>query len=185
MYTSSKMPGHLIRRLHQLSTQLFLQRVTKAGFDLTSVQFAALDALRHRPGTDQAGLAEAISKDRATVGAVADRLEQKGLVRRDVNAQDKRAWKLSLTAKGEEVLSAASPIVESIQKEILPGLNEAEYQQFIALATKAAQAAAMPSQSRGRRTATASHHTQAQLDGGRRRNPAGLQADAGLVAGRK
>ena len=32
---SLDMAGHLIRRLHQLSTQVFVQRTQAAGFDLT------------------------------------------------------------------------------------------------------------------------------------------------------
>lgn len=141
MYVSSRMPGHLIRRLHQLSTHVFLQRVREAGYDLTPVQFAALDALRDIPGIDQARLAETIGKDRATVGAVADRLEQKGLVMRVVSGRDKRARELSLTDKGEAALTALLPVVERLQMEILPGLDETEYHQFIALAAKAAKAA--------------------------------------------
>ena len=131
-------PGHLIRRLHQVATRAFQQRVREAGFDLTPVQFAALDALRHNPGIDQAGLALAVAKDRATIGSVADRLAQKGLVTRDVSRRDKRARELVLTEKGEAVLAAVLPVVEALQKEILPGLSAAEYEQFIALATKAA-----------------------------------------------
>ncbi|WP_233713782.1 MarR family winged helix-turn-helix transcriptional regulator [Aquamicrobium zhengzhouense] len=138
---SSKMPGHLIRRLHQLSTQIFMTRMREAGFDLTPVQYAALDALRHRPGTDQAGLAQAIGKDKATVGSVADRLEQKGLVTREASPSDRRALKLALTPEGKELLEKAFPIVEHIQIEMLPGLNDKEFQQFIELATKAARAA--------------------------------------------
>lgn len=141
MYVSSGMPGHLIRRLHQYSTQVFLRHVREAGFDLTPVQFAALDALRDNPGTDQAGLADAIAKDRATVGAVVDRLEQKGLVARHVSPRDKRARELSLTAEGTAVLSRLLPVVEDLQKSILPGLDEAEYRQFIELAARAAKAA--------------------------------------------
>ncbi len=135
------MPGHLIRRLHQVSTQVFLQRVREAGYDLTPVQFAALDALQHNAGIDQAGLADAIGKDRATTGAVADRLEQKGLVTRAINARDKRARELKITDDGSLVLSALLPVVERLQKEILPGLDETEYQQFLTLAAKAAKAA--------------------------------------------
>jgi len=141
MAVSTRMPGHLIRRLHQVSTQVFLQRVRDSGFDLTPVQFAALDALRHKPGIDQASLAEVIAKDRATIGAVVSRLEQKGLVKRVVSARDKRARVLTLTDEGEATITALMPIVERLQKEILPGLSEAEYRQFIALAAKAAQAA--------------------------------------------
>ncbi|MBU2486126.1 MAG: MarR family transcriptional regulator [Alphaproteobacteria bacterium] len=137
----SRMPGHLIRRLHQISTHVFMTRTREAGFDLTPVQFAALDAIRESPGIDQAGLAEAVAKDRATIGAVADRLEQKGLVTRKVNAQDKRARILALTEDGEALVAALKPLVEQLQAEILPGLNETEYRLFIELAAKAARAA--------------------------------------------
>lgn len=137
----SRMPGHLIRRLHQISTHVFMTRTREAGFDLTPVQFAALDAIRESPGIDQAGLADAVAKDRATIGAVADRLEQKGLLSRKVNAQDKRARILALTDEGEALVLALKPLVEQLQADILPGLDETEYQLFIELAAKAARTA--------------------------------------------
>jgi DNA-binding MarR family transcriptional regulator len=137
----SEMPGHLIRRLHQISTHVFMTRTKEAGFDLTPVQFAALDAIRESPGIDQAGLADAVAKDRATIGAVADRLEQKGLVSRKVNTRDKRARNLSLTEEGAALVAAIRPIVEQLQAEILPGLDAAEYRLFVELAVKAAKAA--------------------------------------------
>ena len=137
----SRMPGHLIRRLHQISTHVFMTRTREAGFDLTPVQFAALDAIRESPGIDQAGLADAVAKDRATIGAVADRLEQKRLVSRKVNAQDKRARILALTDEGEALVLALKPLVEELQADILPGLDETEYQLFIELAAKAARTA--------------------------------------------
>ena len=135
----SEMPGHLIRRLHQISTHVFMTRMRDAGHDLTPVQFAALDAISVSPGIDQARLADAVAKDRATIGAVADRLEQKGLVHRVINERDKRARRLSLTDEGSALLSTIRPLVEEIQKDILPGLNEAEYREFVRLAAKAAK----------------------------------------------
>ena len=57
---SLDMAGHLIRRLHQQATLVFVQRTQAAGFDLTPVQFAALDAIHHQPGADQA-LAQAVA----------------------------------------------------------------------------------------------------------------------------
>lgn len=138
---SARLPGHLIRRLHQLSTKVFNDRVTASGFDLTPVQYVALDAVSENEGIDQAGLAEAIAKDRATTGAVADRLEQKGLVSRVVNPRDKRARTLALTEKGRSTLAAMAPVVEELQSDILPGLSADEYDQFIALAQKATRAA--------------------------------------------
>lgn len=136
MIPSLRMPGHLIRRIHQLSTRLFLQHVHEAGSDLTPVQFAALNALKNAPGIDQARLAEAIAQDRATTGAVIERLEQKRLVARVKNSKDRRARILRLTPAGQRTLSALLPVVESVQNEILSGLTEAERKQFVELATK-------------------------------------------------
>ena len=131
------MAGHLIRRLHQQSTQTFQARMQAAGFDLTSVQFAALDAIARQPGIDQASLAASISFDRATIGGVIDRLELKGLVRREVSAQDRRARLLSLTPDGTQLLGACRPVVEALQADILALLSVPEQAVFVALAHKA------------------------------------------------
>lgn len=131
------MAGHLIRRLHQQSTQVFQARLQAAGFDLTSVQFAALDAVAQQPGIDQASLAATISFDRATIGGVVDRLEQKGLLQRAVSSQDRRARLLQLTPEGQRLLADCRPVVEALQAEILAPLSATEQQRFLALAQKA------------------------------------------------
>ncbi len=132
-----EMAGHLIRRLHQQSTQIFQARTQAAGFDLTSVQFAALDTIAQQPGIDQASLASAISFDRATIGGVIDRLEQKGFVRRAVSEQDRRARLLHLTPAGKKLLAAVRPVVERLQADILASLSAKECAAFLALARKA------------------------------------------------
>ena len=131
------MAGHLIRRLHQQSTYLFAQRTQAAGFDLTPVQYAALEAIYEQPGTDQARVAELIGYDRATIGGVINRLETKGWVRRMVSEHDRRARELSLTAKGEKIRQALQPIVEDLQKDILRPLKAADQKLFIQLARQA------------------------------------------------
>ena len=131
------MAGHLIRRLHQQSAQVYLAQTQAAGFDLTSVQFAALDAIAQQPGTDQATLAATISFDRATIGGVIDRLESKGLVQRVVSTQDRRARQLHITPAGEQLLATCRPVVEALQAEILAPLSPAERTTFLALAHKA------------------------------------------------
>jgi MarR family transcriptional regulator, temperature-dependent positive regulator of motility len=131
---SLDMAGHLIRRLHQQSTQVFVQKTQAAGFDLTPVQFAALDAIHSHPATDQARVAEMIAYDRATIGGVIDRLEHKGWIRRVVSERDRRARELSLTAEGKRVRSALLPIVRDLQDEILQPLNSADRASFLKLA---------------------------------------------------
>lgn len=133
------MAGHLIRRLHQQSTLVFAQRTQAAGHDLTAVQFAALDAVHAHPSTDQATVAELIAFDRATIGGVIERLEQKGWIRRVVSERDRRARELSLTEEGERVYAALLPIVRSLQAEILHPLNAAERAAFLKLAQRVVQ----------------------------------------------
>lgn len=130
------MAGHLIRRLNQRSTQVFGARLQEAGFDLTPVQFAAMEAISAEPGIDQAGVAARIAYDRATIGGVIDRLEQKGLVARSVSARDRRAREVRLTDEGARVLAAAFPVVDGLQDEILDGLDAGERAAFLRLAAK-------------------------------------------------
>jgi DNA-binding MarR family transcriptional regulator len=131
------MPGHLIRRMHQASQAIFDRAMAEAGFDLTSVQFAALSTIAARPGLDQATLAAAIAFDRPTTGGVIDRLEAKGLVRRKVSAGDRRARELYAEPKGETVLSAVRPIVRKVQKRMLHGLTAQEQATLLRLLAKA------------------------------------------------
>ncbi|WP_349768720.1 MarR family winged helix-turn-helix transcriptional regulator [Rhodobacter sp. NTK016B] len=134
------MAGHLIRRLHQLSTQVFAQQAKEAGFDLTSVQFAAMDAIRAHPGIDQAGVAALIAYDRATIGGVIDRLVSKGLVAREVSRRDRRAREVRLTDEGERVFAAMLPVVRGVQDAILSELSEDERGIFLSLARKSLHA---------------------------------------------
>jgi MarR family transcriptional regulator, temperature-dependent positive regulator of motility len=130
------MAGHLIRRMHQISSTVFHQRVQQAGFDLTPVQFAAMLSLQSNPGIEQAQIAANIAYDRATIGGVIDRLENKGYIKRVISKRDRRARECKLTALGENVIEKIRPVVESLQQDILQGLNDQEREQFLTLAQK-------------------------------------------------
>jgi MarR family transcriptional regulator, temperature-dependent positive regulator of motility len=132
----TEMAGHLIRRLQQQSTQVFQTRMQAARFDLTSVQFAALDAVGQLPGIDQATLSATIGFDRATIGGVIERLESKGLLSREISEVDRRAKVLHLTDNGVKLLAECRPTVEALQSEILTHLSDAERTAFTSLAKK-------------------------------------------------
>lgn len=130
------LPGHLIRRLQQISVSLFTARMGEAGLDLTSVQFAALMTLRDHPGLDQKTLAGLIAYDRVTIAGVIDRLEQKGLVERQTSPTDRRARVLTLTEDGQAMLVRAAPWVDLVQEDILSALSPDERAGFTALLGK-------------------------------------------------
>lgn len=133
----AQMPGHLIRRLHQHSSAVYQDRVKQAGFDVTSVQFAALSTLESQPGLDQASLAKRIAYDRATIGGVVKRLVHKGYVERLPDEEDRRAFKLWLTPEGTSALQQLKGIVTVLQGDILGTLTEDEKDTLLRLIAKA------------------------------------------------
>ena len=129
-----ELPGHLIRRAHQISGALFAANL--AGYDLTSVQYAAMVAVGSSPESDATRLSELIAIDRATLGGVLDRLEAKGLLARSPSSQDRRIKTVALTPAGEALLAEVEAKVLQAQADMLAPLNEAEQQSFIALLKK-------------------------------------------------
>ncbi|HYW58014.1 MAG TPA: MarR family winged helix-turn-helix transcriptional regulator [Polaromonas sp.] len=127
-------PGHQIRRAHQLAVAIFMDET--AGFDVTPVQFAILNALMDDPGEDQITLAGRVAFDAATSGSVIGRLEAKGWVRREADPQDKRRKLLWVTAEGEAVALQMKRSVSKVQSRLLAPLEASERKQLAALLGK-------------------------------------------------
>lgn len=119
-------PGHLIRRLHQIAISIFLDEVD--GQTLTPVQYAAMVAIRARPGIDQAELSRAIAFDRSTIGGVIDRLEHKGYVERRLSPSDRRTRQLFLKPHGADLLGRLASAVDRSQSRFLEPLSDDERQ---------------------------------------------------------
>lgn len=125
------MPGHLIRRAQQISTALFAEEC--AGFDLTSVQYAALVAIRANPDVDATRLSALIAFDRSTLGNVLERLENKGWVLRGSSPADRRVKLLRVTLEGERLLRRVEPAVHRVQQRLLEHLTPADRATFLRL----------------------------------------------------
>lgn len=128
------LPGHLIRRAHQISGALFGANL--AGYDLTSVQYAAIVAVDTYPGIDATRLSDLIAFDRATMGGVLDRLEAKMLVSRSPSKHDRRIKTVTLTALGKALLIEVEGPVLKAQKDMLQPLTALERRDFVALLKK-------------------------------------------------
>jgi DNA-binding MarR family transcriptional regulator len=127
------MPGHLVRRAHQVATALFHNHMSDEGIDITPFQFAAMSAINLNPGLDQASVAAWTACDRATIGGVVDRLVEKGYVTRAVSPRDRRARVLEITDSGREVLEQVQQIALQIQDEITLGLTPDEKETLVRL----------------------------------------------------
>lgn len=130
------LPGHLIRRLHQVSVSIFMQETKGAGHNITPVQHAALTAIRQFPGLDQAGLSDITACDRVTAGGVVKRLEEKSFIRRTYIEGDQRSKRLFILPGGEALLDELQPHIESVQQILLDSLTNVERMVFVELLTK-------------------------------------------------
>lgn len=127
-------PGHLIRRAQQLAVAVFMEET--AGFDVTPVQFAILNALMDEPGEDQTTLSRRVAFDPATFGSVVGRLEAKGWVKRLADPDDKRRKLLWTTAEGEQLALTMKRAVGRAQQRIVGPLNDEERAQLSVLLGK-------------------------------------------------
>ncbi|MGW7428223.1 MarR family winged helix-turn-helix transcriptional regulator [Streptomyces sp. NPDC054861] len=79
--------------------------VAAASENLTVSQGKALTVLRRGPAAMRA-LAETMTCDASNMTGIIDRLEKRGLVRREAAASDRRVKNVILTAEGERVTDA-------------------------------------------------------------------------------
>ncbi len=127
-------PGHMIRRLHQISVGIFLAETSESG--LTPVQFGVLQVVSNQPGIDQQTLAKAIALDASTTGGVVDRMAAKAWLRRRTSQADRRARALWLTAEGKKALVAAMPQMRRAQERILSPLTPRQQAEFMRMLGK-------------------------------------------------
>lgn len=130
------MPGHLIRRCHQISVALFHQEC--AAFGITPQQYAVLRVLADHEGVDQITLAGLAAFNRTTAGELVARLEQAGFLVRQDGSDDRRVKNLYATRAGLKLIRDVDAGVRRVQERLLEPLAPAEQRQFIAFLTRIA-----------------------------------------------
>lgn len=113
-------PGHLLRRNHQRSLDIFTRLV---GSDVTRLQIAVLAALAKHPGASQRDLVEATGVDKSTLKEMLSRMVARGWVLRERDPNDSRAWTMLLTDEGSTLLLDRIDKLEMVQQEILEPLS--------------------------------------------------------------
>jgi DNA-binding MarR family transcriptional regulator len=85
---------------------------------LTSGQFSLLMSLNRPEPASIGGVSALLAIDRTTLTANLKPLERRGLLEVTADAGDKRSRRLSLTASGRELLTAAVPVWEATHAAI-------------------------------------------------------------------
>ena len=107
--------SHAMRRFYD-------RRVAQLG--VTRAQWRVIAILGHNPGMKQVELADRLDVEPISTCRIIDRLEEAGLVERQRDPSDRRAWRLSLTAKAEPIRARLSELAEEMSQEAFFGLSE-------------------------------------------------------------
>lgn len=122
--------GTLLAQVSRLLRRTFDERAR--GIGVTRPQWQVLSLLMLHAGSNQGALADLLEVEPITLGRMIDRLQEAGLVERRDDPADRRAWRIYLTGKGEELLEKLRPFGTETIDSALEGVGEADRAQFIA-----------------------------------------------------
>ena len=120
--TSLKMKNHLYQHFKP--------------FDITSEQWGLLARLWETDRVSQKELADKTCKDQPNITRILDKLEGKGLIKREANPDDRRAFVVHLTDEGQKLKEVLVPIVKESLALALKGIPHDEVEQLKGLLNK-------------------------------------------------
>jgi DNA-binding MarR family transcriptional regulator len=123
----------LLSRAAQQMRERFEGRIAPLG--LKSKHYGTLILLQNGPLT-QVEIGRSLWVDRTTMVGLVDDLMRLGLVERAPHPEDRRAYAVTLTAQGTEVLKTATQAVDATEAECFAPLSSDERQQLRALLLK-------------------------------------------------
>ena len=123
-------PLQVLSRVSRLARHLDrARRAAFAAHGLAAWEFDVLSALRRQGEPYQLSPGQLLKETMVTSGTMTnriDRLERKGLVRREPDPRDKRGVLVTLTERGQERVDAALAGLLRRERALLAGLDDAE-----------------------------------------------------------
>lgn len=130
--------GFLISWMGLIASKHFGERLASIG--LTTRMWGVLNVLDAEGPISQGAACAALNMDPSSMVATIDQLESQGLVERRRDPNDRRAYALHITKRGNETIARARELQREAQKELLAPLSEQEGAQLRELLLKLAAA---------------------------------------------
>lgn len=118
--------GYRIKLISQLLTRKFQEQLEPYG--LTPFHWLVLCCLWEQDGLATSAVGEQLRQVGGTLTGVIDRMEERGLVRRERDAQDRRIWRIWLTEEGKQLEDVLPTHASDIREQALQGFSESEQQ---------------------------------------------------------
>ncbi len=107
-----------------------------SAFGITSRHYGIMLLLTRNDGLPQSAIGETLRIDRTTMVRLVDELEAQNLVERHRDPNDRRAYALSLSEKGQAMLPEISQRVVETEKASLASLEQDEIRQLFRILLK-------------------------------------------------
>ena len=95
-------------------------------YDISAPQLIVLAYVANKEADSAAALCKSISYDPGAMTRMIDRLQEKGLIRRTPNPEDRRATNLELTAAGRALYPQLLAAKETVQAQFVRGFSKSE-----------------------------------------------------------
>ena len=126
--------GFILNKTALLSKAHFNLCIKEYG--ISPEQWSLVFRVVERSGLTQKELSESTYKDQANITRSIDRLEQKGLLKRVDNLQDRRSFQLLPTPKSLKLVEQIVPISRAYNAYLVQGFSEEEATTLIRLLNK-------------------------------------------------
>ena len=123
--------GYRLRRAATVFMTDF--RLAMGDSSIRPVLFAMLSIVAENPGINQTSLGRALGIQRANLVPLVNDLLERGLIERRQAQQDKRAFALLLSSKGETELAEATKRIRAQEQKRLKPLDKKERAQLLEL----------------------------------------------------
>jgi len=130
--------GYQLAQAAILTTEAFARVVGKP-LDLRPVEFTILQLVHENARVTATKMAKALAVTAPGVKLWLDRLEQRGLLKREPHKTDGRTQSLRVTAEGEKLVGSALARLLQADREILGHLSEGERHMLLELLQKVAR----------------------------------------------
>ena len=121
--------GAMVVRLGR--TLIAAERPVLAAHDVSMWGYAVLSTLADEPMRTQAALARAIGADKTRIIGTLDELQERGLIEREPDPEDRRVRLLRLTPAGSELYASVRAGIRAVEQELLSGLSAADKRIFL------------------------------------------------------
>jgi DNA-binding MarR family transcriptional regulator len=110
---------------------LAAERPVLAAHDVSMWGYAVLSALADEPVRTQAALARAIGADKTRIIGTLDELQERTLIEREPDPEDRRVRLLRLTPAGRDLYASVRTSIRTVEEQLLAGVPPAEKRAFL------------------------------------------------------